>query len=205
MLDPVTRCVRNASDIGHSARRRRRRQCGVLAELHLALPSGFVASADACRAHAPHAAFRPAPNTRSGINCAIRSCPGGTALIANAPRRRFSSAVEQRFCKPKVGSSILSTGTAGSHEERRDCHEFPKASGIDPSALTADEATCLLNFRDADAILSRVAAAARARGERLGAKGVPRELNFVPPTRPARANFSIQSLNDNARGQTPGE
>jgi hypothetical protein len=24
---------------------------------------------------------------------------------------RFSSAVEQRFCKPKVGSSILSTGT----------------------------------------------------------------------------------------------
>ena len=25
--------------------------------------------------------------------------------------RRFSSAVEQRFCKPKVGSSILSTGT----------------------------------------------------------------------------------------------
>src|ERR1700679_114104 len=26
-------------------------------------------------------------------------------------RRRFSSAVEQRFCKPKVGSSILSTGT----------------------------------------------------------------------------------------------
>src|SRR6185503_5566742 len=26
--------------------------------------------------------------------------------------RRFSSAVEQRFCKPKVGSSILSTGTS---------------------------------------------------------------------------------------------
>jgi hypothetical protein len=25
---------------------------------------------------------------------------------------RFSSAVEQRFCKPKVGSSILSTGTS---------------------------------------------------------------------------------------------
>jgi hypothetical protein len=28
--------------------------------------------------------------------------------------RRFSSAVEQRFCKPKVGSSILSTGTSPS-------------------------------------------------------------------------------------------
>jgi hypothetical protein len=27
---------------------------------------------------------------------------------------RFSSAVEQRFCKPKVGSSILSTGTTSS-------------------------------------------------------------------------------------------
>src|SRR4051794_32184019 len=27
------------------------------------------------------------------------------------PVSRFSSAVEQRFCKPKVGSSILSTGT----------------------------------------------------------------------------------------------
>jgi hypothetical protein len=29
-----------------------------------------------------------------------------------ASSRRFSSAVEQRFCKPKVGSSILSTGTS---------------------------------------------------------------------------------------------
>src|SRR5712691_9781449 len=28
---------------------------------------------------------------------------------------RFSSAVEQRFCKPKVGSSILSTGTTISY------------------------------------------------------------------------------------------
>jgi hypothetical protein len=31
---------------------------------------------------------------------------------AKATRCRFSSAVEQRFCKPKVGSSILSTGTS---------------------------------------------------------------------------------------------
>src|SRR5258705_8467397 len=31
--------------------------------------------------------------------------------IEKTTKRRFSSAVEQRFCKPKVGSSILSTGT----------------------------------------------------------------------------------------------
>jgi hypothetical protein len=29
---------------------------------------------------------------------------------------RFSSAVEQRFCKPKVGSSILSTGTSNAKD-----------------------------------------------------------------------------------------
>jgi hypothetical protein len=42
-----------------------------------------------------------------------RKIGGITARFAG-PRisfRRFSSAVEQRFCKPKVGSSILSTGT----------------------------------------------------------------------------------------------
>jgi hypothetical protein len=33
------------------------------------------------------------------------------AMHWSPPIRRFSSAVEQRFCKPKVGSSILSTGT----------------------------------------------------------------------------------------------
>jgi hypothetical protein len=31
--------------------------------------------------------------------------------IEKTSQCRFSSAVEQRFCKPKVGSSILSTGT----------------------------------------------------------------------------------------------
>jgi hypothetical protein len=31
--------------------------------------------------------------------------------IEASTKCRFSSAVEQRFCKPKVGSSILSTGT----------------------------------------------------------------------------------------------
>src|ERR1700732_4907110 len=41
---------------------------------------------------------------------------------------RFSSAVEQRFCKPKVGSSILSTGTnplTGNHFFKR---PFTRAS-----------------------------------------------------------------------------
>ena len=36
----------------------------------------------------------------------------GAASICNHLVCRFSSAVEQRFCKPKVGSSILSTGTS---------------------------------------------------------------------------------------------
>src|SRR5258707_12724605 len=35
----------------------------------------------------------------------------GISSVPEAKIRRFSSAVEQRFCKPKVGSSILSTGT----------------------------------------------------------------------------------------------
>ena len=39
-------------------------------------------------------------------------CPPSLVCERLAPPfRRFSSAVEQRFCKPKVGSSILSTGT----------------------------------------------------------------------------------------------
>src|SRR5579871_2195484 len=35
-----------------------------------------------------------------------------TGVDSSSPICRFSSAVEQRFCKPKVGSSILSTGTS---------------------------------------------------------------------------------------------
>ena len=42
-----------------------------------------------------------------------RSDPcGGIRRSPITSIRRFSSAVEQRFCKPKVGSSILSTGTS---------------------------------------------------------------------------------------------
>ena len=40
--------------------------------------------------------------------------PRPCKMVADPWRGRFSSAVEQRFCKPKVGSSILSTGTTGS-------------------------------------------------------------------------------------------
>ena len=50
--------------------------------------------------------------TKSDIRAAEDRTKGGIfhpSPIASI--RRFSSAVEQRFCKPKVGSSILSTGT----------------------------------------------------------------------------------------------
>ncbi len=40
-----------------------------------------------------------------------RRNPGISSAPKQSSIRRFSSAVEQRFCKPKVGSSILSTGT----------------------------------------------------------------------------------------------
>lgn len=44
--------------------------------------------------------------------------------------------------------------------------------GIDPASLTADEAKYIFNFRDADAIRARFAAALRERVERLRAKGI---------------------------------
>ena len=44
--------------------------------------------------------------------------------------------------------------------------------GIDPAALTADEAQYILNFRNADALRDRVTAAQGERGRRLGAKGI---------------------------------
>ena len=40
-----------------------------------------------------------------------RSSIDNDSALKTSTKRRFSSAVEQRFCKPKVGSSILSTGT----------------------------------------------------------------------------------------------
>src|SRR5258708_38898216 len=51
---------------------------------------------------------------KSGIRAAAdRRNPGISSAPKQSSIRRFSSAVEQRFCKPKVGSSILSTGTTG--------------------------------------------------------------------------------------------
>jgi hypothetical protein len=44
--------------------------------------------------------------------------------------------------------------------------------GIEPGALTADEAHYLANFRDADALRTAIAKAGEARSERLRAKGV---------------------------------
>ena len=35
----------------------------------------------------------------------------GSLIAQKPPKRRISSAVEQRFCKPKVGGSIPSSGT----------------------------------------------------------------------------------------------
>src|SRR3984893_15138968 len=50
---------------------------------------------------------------KSDIRPAERSAESSPDFVGHETRsiRRFSSAVEQRFCKPKVGSSILSTGT----------------------------------------------------------------------------------------------
>src|ERR1700730_12457361 len=51
---------------------------------------------------------------KSDIRPAERSAESSPDFVGHETRsiRRFSSAVEQRFCKPKVGSSILSTGTS---------------------------------------------------------------------------------------------
>jgi hypothetical protein len=57
--------------------------------------------------------------------------------------RRFSSAVEQRFCKPKVGSSILSTGTSNySNPGCRDsvgCSNARPCSGMTELTLASSD------------------------------------------------------------------
>jgi hypothetical protein len=56
--------------------------------------------------------------------------------------------------------------------ERRFGDAVREIFGIDPASLTTDEATYIFNFRDADAIRARFAAALRERVERLRAKGI---------------------------------
>jgi len=56
--------------------------------------------------------------------------------------------------------------------ERRFGDAIRQELGVEPAALTGPEADYLLNFRDADALRSRIAAAKSARNDRLRAKGV---------------------------------
>ena len=90
--------------------------------------AGGISASEASRIGHERAARRP-PSPCAGCLARLRrgSGPLRTSLVFERPKidpcgryfrraliasiRRFSSAVEQRFCKPKVGSSILSTGT----------------------------------------------------------------------------------------------
>jgi Phosphoribosyl transferase domain len=56
--------------------------------------------------------------------------------------------------------------------ERRYGDEIRQAFGIDPQALTTDEATYLIGFRDAYELRNRCAKAEKERARRLRAKGV---------------------------------
>jgi hypothetical protein len=62
---------------------------------------------------AAHGTGLPRPRPAGTLVC-TPAANGGRMILVNTCNClvcRFSSAVEQRFCKPKVGSSILSTGT----------------------------------------------------------------------------------------------
>jgi hypothetical protein len=63
--------------------------------------------------------------------------------------------------------------------ERRYGDAIKDIFGITPAALTADEASYILNFRDADALRATVTTALRQRDERLRAKGLPPEAGEV--------------------------
>ena len=56
--------------------------------------------------------------------------------------------------------------------ERRFGDEVRNQFGIEPSALTADEAKYLANFRNADALGNSIAKAKGERAQRLSGKGV---------------------------------
>ncbi len=57
--------------------------------------------------------------------------------------------------------------------ERRFGDEIRYSFGVEPAALTDPEAAYLFRYRNADSLRSRIAQARSARGERLGAQGVP--------------------------------
>lgn len=59
--------------------------------------------------------------------------------------------------------------------ERRHGDAIKDLFGIEPAGLTADEAAYLRNFRNADELRARIAAAERERVERLSAKGILKE------------------------------
>ena len=63
------------------------------------------------RGKRPVDAAQPAAINRPSCGIQIWSAAILPTSIRSIAFSRFSSAVEQRFCKPKVGSSILSTGT----------------------------------------------------------------------------------------------
>lgn len=87
----------------------------------------------------------------------------GTVTLASASRSgKFSpSASHVRLVEARFGRQIAD--------------QF----GIEPSALTADEARHLANFRDADALGTSVATARRERGKRLSAKALQQDEGGV--------------------------
>lgn len=76
---------------------------------------------------------------------------------------------------------------------------------VDPAGLTADEAAYIRNFRDADALRARAAAAERERSERLRSKGVLGGDGASPaPVTPADRRYSLnlsrQDVADTVKG-----
>lgn len=67
-------------------------------------------------------------------------------------------------------------------------HEITKICGIEPGALTADEANYLIGFRSADEIRYRKAAAAKETTRRLRSKGI---LGLGQPERLAAFDASF--------------
>ena len=60
-------------------------------------------------------------------------------------------------------------------------NEFTEIFGIEPSALTANEASYLVGFKSIDAIRNRLAAAEQEIDRRLRSKGIERTNEATPP------------------------